>query len=184
MSGPVYCSAGPSPSVQRQGRAISDHTTTLFLVSGKIAAGKSTLAKKMAAGSSTVLVSEDHWLSTLYPGEITTLDDYVRCSARLKQAIGPHVVSLLNEGSSVVMDLPANTLQQGRWLRGLFEASDVHHELHFVDVPDDVCKRRLRERRKSGQHIYQASEEDFDLFTQFFLPPTDDEGLNLITHQT
>ena len=94
------------------------------------------------------------------------------------------MLSLLNEGLSVVMDFPANTLQQRRWLRGLFDAADVNHELHFIDVFDDVCKRRLRERNKSSQHAYQTNEQEYELFTRFFVPPTDDEGFNLIIHQT
>lgn len=163
---------------------MSEHETTLFLICGKIAAGKSTLARKLAARPSTVLISEDHWLSTMYPGEIMTLEDYVRCSARLKEAVEPHVIDLLNEGLSVVMDFPANTLQQRRWLRGLCVASGVRNELHFIDVPDDVCKHRLRERNKSGQHAYQTSEEEFDSFTRFLVPPSEDEGFNLSIHQT
>ena len=163
---------------------MSDHGTTLYLVSGKIAAGKSTLAQTLASRPSTVLVSEDHWLSNLYPADITALDDYVRCSTRLKQAMGPHVVALLRAGLSVVMDFPANTPGQRRWLRGLSDTANVHHELHFLDVPDEVCKRRLQDRNASGGHPYRTSETDFDVFARHFVPPTEDGGLNLIVHRT
>ena len=159
------------------------HQTKLFLISGKIAAGKSTLALELAAGQARVLLSEDHWLSKLYPGEIVSLKDYARCSARLRDAIGPHVVSLLKQGVSVVMDFPANTREQRHWLRGLFEAGDVDHELHYLDVPDAVCKNRLRLRNAAGDHAFQASEADFDLFTGYFVAPTSDEDFNLIVHQ-
>ncbi len=162
---------------------MANQTTTLFLISGKIAAGKSTLANRLAEQRSTVLIREDHWLSNLFPDEISTLDDYVRYSARLRDAAGPHVVSLLLEGVSVVMDFPANTGQQRLWLRSLFEAAGVHHELHFIDVPDDVCKNRLRERNKSGKHAFKPSEADFDLFTRYFVPPTADEGFNIVVHK-
>jgi len=155
----------------------------LFLISGKIAAGKTTLAKSLATKLATVLMSEDHWLSTLFPNEIATLGDYVRCSTRLRDAIAPHVVTLLQEGVSVVMDFPANTRQQRQWLREIIEAAGVHHELHFVDVPNDVCKSRLRERNESGTHEFQASEADFDLVTSYFVPPTADEGFNITLHQ-
>ena len=163
---------------------MSEHETTLYLVCGKIAAGKSTLANRLAARRSTVLMSEDHWLSTLFPDEIETLEDYVRCSGRIRAIVGPHVVSLLREGLSVVMDFPANTRQQRRWLRDLFEAADVHHELHFLDVSDDTCKRRLRNRNASGEHAFRPSEADFDRFTRYFVPPDQAEGFNLTTHRT
>ncbi len=156
---------------------------TLFLISGKIAAGKSTLARDLAARPMTMLVSEDAWLAALYPGEISSLDDYVRCSARLRDAIGPHVVDLLRGGVSVVMDFPANTVKQRNWLKGLFETAEVAHELHCLDVPDGVCKQRLRDRNQAGDHPFQPSEADFDLFTSYFVPPSPDERFTLVVHR-
>lgn len=155
---------------------------TLHLLCGKIAAGKSTLTRQLAEAAGTVLLSEDHWLVRLYPGEITTLADYVRCSARLREAIGPHIEALLRAGVSVVLDFPANTLKSREWMRGLFVAAAVDHRLHYLDVPDEVCKARLRERNAAGHHEYQASDAEFDLFTSHFVPPTAAEGFNLVVH--
>jgi predicted kinase len=163
---------------------MQNQTSKLFLISGKIAAGKSTLAGKLATRKATVLISQDHWLTNLYPDEISTLDDYVRCSARLRDAINPHVVSLLHEGLSVVMDFPANTISQRQWLRGIFETADVAHELHYVDVSNEVCKMRLRDRNLAGEHPFQTSETEFDLFTSHFVAPTFDEGFNIIIHRS
>ena len=64
------------------------------MLCGKIASGKSTLAKRLARAPGTVLLSEDQLLSTLYPGEIKTLDDYVRCAGRLREAIAPLIQEL------------------------------------------------------------------------------------------
>jgi predicted kinase len=162
---------------------MQNRTAKLILISGKIAAGKSTLARALAKRPGTVLVAEDHWLTHLYPGEIATLDDYVRCSARLREAIGPHIVALLREGLSVVMDFPANTVAQRKWLRGLFEATGVAHELHYLDVSDEVCKSRLRERNLAGDHPFQTSEADFDLFTGYFVAPDPEEGFDITVHR-
>jgi deoxyadenosine/deoxycytidine kinase len=49
---------------------------TLHMFCGMIAAGKSTLARRLAQEEGTVLVSEDYFLSSLYPGEISTVADY------------------------------------------------------------------------------------------------------------
>lgn len=154
----------------------------LLLVSGKIAAGKSTLAARLAEPQGVVLISEDHWLSALYPGEISTLEDYIRCSHRLRKAIGPHVIALLRDGVSVVMDFPANTPKQRQWLRSLFESAEVEHELHYLDIPDAVCKTRLKERNESGNHAFQTSEADYDMITAHFVPPAAEEGFNLIAN--
>ena len=93
-----------------------------------------------------VLLVQDEFLSALYPDEILVIADFVKCSARLRSALSTHIQELLSKGVSVVLDFPANTRMQRQWFRELFEATGVDHELHFVDVSDDVCKRQLRQR--------------------------------------
>jgi len=154
------------------------------MVCGKIAAGKSTLCAKLAARPMTILVSEDHWTNTLYPGELNTLEDYRRCSSRLRKAMEPHLAGLLRAGVSIVLDFPANTVKNRLWMRGIIEDAGAAHELHFLDVSDTVCKERLRLRNTSGEHAFQTSDEDFDVFTSYFAPPTAEEGFNVVVHST
>jgi predicted kinase len=161
---------------------MSTSQPTLYLLCGKIAAGKSTQANRLAIQPATVLISEDHWNSNLFPGELKTIEDYSRCARLLSNAMGPHVVSLLKAGMSVVLDFQANTLIRRSWMRKIFEDADAAHELHFLDVSDETCKRRLRERNAAGEHPYQASETDDELFTRYFVPPTPDEGFNVVVH--
>lgn len=161
---------------------MSNPPPTLHLLCGKIAAGKSTLAKRLAARPGTVLISEDFWNATLFPDELKTIEDYARYSARVRAVLGPHVVSLLKAGLSVVLDFQANTLAVRRWMRTLIGGSGAAHELHFLDVPDEVCKRRLRARNAAGNHPYQASDADYALFTRYFVPPMPDEGFNIVVH--
>ena len=106
---------------------------------------------RLAIRPATVLISEDDWSSRLFPGELKTIEDYSRYSSRLRNAMGPHVVSLLKAGMSVVLDFPANTVANRRWMRTIVEDASAGHELHFLDVPDDTCKRRLRERNAAGE---------------------------------
>lgn len=153
---------------------------TLFLLCGKIGAGKSTLAGVLAKRPATVLIAEDEWLYQLYNDEIRTLTDYARCTGRFRKAMGGLVEGLLAAGVSVVLDFPANTPSSRQWAKGLIDRSGVAHELHFLDVPDEVCKARLKERNASGSHPFKTSEEDFDRITAYFVPPTPDEGFNVI----
>jgi predicted kinase len=155
---------------------------TLYLVCGKIAAGKSTLCKKLASKEQTVLLSEDDWLSHLFGPEMTTVQDYVTYSRRLAKVLGPHVVSLLQAGISVVLDFPANTLDQRRWMQTIYEKAGTGHELHYLEVADELCKARLQARNESGAHEFTPSEEEFDHITRYFVPPTKEEGFNLILH--
>ncbi|WP_432731919.1 AAA family ATPase [Variovorax sp. W6] len=152
------------------------------MVCGKIGAGKSTLTKQLATAPGTVLISEDAWLAALYPGEIRELPDYVRCAGRLKQAMAPHVAGLLRAGVSVVLDFPANTVASRQWMRGIFEAAGAAHALHFLDVPDAVCKERLRARNASGTHPFETTDEQFDLISSHFAAPSPEEGFDVVRH--
>lgn len=158
------------------------NSPTLHLVCGKIAVGKSTLCRQLAAAPGTILLSEDDWLSGLYPGEITNLADYVRCSGRLRALIGPHVSVLLSAGVSVVLDFPANTLASRAWMRSILAESGAAHALHLIELDDASCKVRLRRRNAGGEHAYQTSEAEFDQFTRHFVPPQAEEGFEVVVH--
>src|SRR5687768_4982861 len=142
----------------------------LYLLCGKIAAGKSTLARRLTARPETLLISEDHWMSDLFSDDLKTINDYARFSARLRTAMTPHIVDILQQGISVVLDFPANTVAQRNWMRPLIAQAEVPHELHLLDVPDTICKQRLQRRNAGGKHPFQVSEADYDLFTSYFVP--------------
>jgi predicted kinase len=162
---------------------MSLNDAALHLLCGKIAAGKSTLSAQLGKLANTIVVSEDHWLSRLYPGEMASIADYVRCSARLRDAMRAHLVAILTSGTSVVLDFPANTPPNRAWMRTIFEEARASHQLHFLDVPDAVCKARLRARNARGEHEFAATDEQFELITRHFVAPTPDEGFNVVVHQ-
>ena len=162
---------------------MSSNEPILHLVCGKIAAGKSTLVNQLGQRPGTVVVREDHWLARLYPGEQNSLADYVRNSARLRDAIAAHLIDLLRSGLSVVLDFPANTPSSRAWMRSLFEGAGCAHQLHYLDLADDECKARLRRRNASGEHEFIVSDTEFDLFTAHFVPPHADEAFEVIVHR-
>ena len=154
----------------------------LHFLCGKIGAGKSTLAARLAARPGTLLLSEDRWLASLYPGEIVDVTDYARCAGRLRNAMGDHVAALAAAGLSVVLDFPANTRRSREWLRAGAQDSGCPHQLHYLDVPDDVCKARLRARNAAGTHSFQTSDAEYDAITAYFVEPDEGEGLCIVRH--
>ena len=158
-------------------------TATLHLLCGKIAAGKSTLAAELARQPDTVLISEDVWMATLYPGDVKTIDDYSKFAARLCAAMAPHIVHLLKSGLSVVLDFQANTRSRRAWMRGIVDRSGAAHKLHHLDMSDEVCRARLHKRNASGTHEYAVTDAQFDQFTRYFVPPTQDEGFDVVVHR-
>lgn len=154
----------------------------LHMLCGKIASGKSTLAAQLAQHSNTVLIAEDAWLHALFADDLDTVEDYVRCSAKLRGAIGPHVCALLQAGVSVVLDFAANTPRQRRWLRDIIEQTGVSHCLHVLDVPDEACLARLRVRNATGQHPFAVTDGQFCEVTSHFTAPGAAEGFRVLHH--
>lgn len=161
---------------------MSSSQPTLHLLCGKIAVGKSTLAATLAEEDSTVLIAEDAWLSVLFAEELQKPKDYLRCSAKLRTAMRPHIVGLLNAGNSVVLDFQANTIESRKWMRGLLDQADADHQFHVLMPPDEVCLARLRVRNESDLHPFTVSEEQFHQIGAYFRAPTPEEGFNLVIH--
>lgn len=150
---------------------------------GKMGAGKSTLAARMAQENNAVLLSEDEWLESLYPGAIQTLQDYVEYSARLKPQLKKLVQNILSAGTNVVMDFPGNTVSQRNWLKSLFTDIDAPHELIYIDLPDEVCLARIGQRRlQQPERSATDTREMFDQVTRYFEAPAQEEGFTVIRH--
>ncbi|WP_245913099.1 AAA family ATPase [Litoreibacter ponti] len=154
----------------------------LHMVCGKIAAGKSTLCAKLGASAGPIVISEDDWLGALFADQMKDGADFMRCSAKLRTAMVPHVSALLTAGLTVVLDFAANTVAQRKWMLDVARASHAGHQLHYLDVSDAVCLERLRARNAEGHHAFAATEAQFRRFTALFVPPTEDEGLNIVHH--
>lgn len=162
---------------------MSSKLPTLHLLCGKIASGKSSLAARLGGADGTVVIAEDDWLNALYSDKMNSISDYVRCMSKLRTVIGPHVAALLNAGVSVVLDFQANTVDARKWMRGILDQTQADHQLHVLDVPDDVCLARLHARNAAGDHPFAATEEQFRQITKHFVAPTPKEGFNIVVHK-
>ena len=157
---------------------------TLYVLCGKMAAGKSTLARELAQRTGAILLVQDDWLDHLYPDDIVDVPAFRKFSARLRTALTDHICALLSRGSPVVLDFPGNTRAQRAWFRDLCERANADHELHFIDVPDELCKAQLKERsRHLAEGAAWTTDAEFDAVTKFFQPPAADEGFNVIRHE-
>lgn len=93
----------------------------LIFLCGKMATGKSTLARDLAKRENAILLVQDRYLWALFPSETTDIPEFVKYSARLKSALALHVCALVSRGISVVLDFPGNTKAQRMWFRELIE---------------------------------------------------------------
>lgn len=159
-------------------------TGKLLFLCGKMAAGKSTLARELAARENAMLFVQDDWLDALYPNGVINVATYLEYSGRINKVLAPCIVDLLARGVSVVLDFPGNTRNQRAWFREIVERAGAAHELHCLDTPDEICKARLEAR---SAHLPSGtpwtSEADFDLISSHFRAPAEDEGFNTVVHR-
>jgi predicted kinase len=156
----------------------------LVFLCGKMASGKSTLARRLAARDNAILFVQDELLDALYPGAIVNVASYIEYSSRINRTLSPFIVDLLSRGVSVVLDFPGNTRTQRAWFREMIDRANAEHELHYVDTPDEMCKARLRAR---SAHLPAGTpwttDADFELISSHFKAPSEDERFNVIHHR-
>ncbi|MBO1256256.1 ATP-binding protein [Alteromonas sp. 5E99-2] len=147
---------------------------------GKMGVGKSTKAMELKKEEGGVLISEDEWLSALYPNKILSINDYVEYSSLLKPQIKKLVQAILTEGTNVIMDFPANTVAQRNWFRSVFTEIDAQHNLVYIDLPNEVCLSQIEKRRRE-QPERAATDTPimFEQVTKYFVAPSLDEGFNI-----
>lgn len=154
---------------------------TLTFFCGKMGAGKSTRSKAISIEDNAVLISEDDWLSSHFPGQISTFEDYLRLSASIKPFIKLHVQSILKTGTNVVMDFPANTISQRAWFKLLCSEVGCKHELYYLNLSDEQCLSQIAKRRSEQPERAQFDTETvFNQVTKFFEPPSDSEELKIL----
>lgn len=152
----------------------------IFFFIGKMASGKSTFSKILSEQLNTMLISEDEWLAALYPEEITNFTEYIKYSKRIKPLLKGHIQSILKTGGSIIMDFPGNTVKQRAWFKEIVDGVECEHQLIYLKATDEVCLKRLQERRElMPERATFDSEEVFREVTKYFEEPTDEEGFNI-----
>lgn len=151
---------------------VMSNTGVLVFFCGKMGSGKSTESKRVAIERGAVLISEDEWLSTLYPDQINSFDDYIQFSSQLRPLIKTHVQNILNAGASVVMDFPANTKKQRAWFTRLSKEAKARSELIYLKANDTLCLNQIK-IRCTEQPLRAAfdTEEMFYHVTKYFEEP-------------
>lgn len=153
---------------------------TLYFFCGKMGAGKSIKSKQLAKEKNAVLLSEDEWLSSLYPNQITSFEDYLKLSAQLKPMVKKHVQNILSVGTHVVMDFPGNTQKQRKWFLDIASEVNANHQLIYLNLNNQQCLRQIAQRRnEQPERAAFDTEETFIEVTKFFEAPEASEGLNI-----
>jgi predicted kinase len=143
----------------------------LILTCGLPGAGKTTLAKELAAARGALRLTKDEWLTALGSNP---WDEQAR--QKVEHELRRVAQDVLRLGSSVVLDFGLWARAERDEMRSAARRLGVGVELHYLDVPPDELWRRI-ERRNSqppwnGHPIRRA---DFDGWLRDFDAPDADE---------
>lgn len=137
--------------------------------------------KRICFRKQCVLLSEDEWLSILYPQQILSFDDYMQYSARLRPLIKLHVQKILSTGTNLVLDFPANTVKQRAWFKSIAKEIDAHHQLIYLEFSDEHCIKHIAKRRlEQPERSAFDTEEMFRHVSKYFEAPTESEQLTTL----
>lgn len=143
-------------------------------------AGKTTMSTRIAEERNGVLVSEDEWLSQIYPNQISSFDEYIKFANQIKPLVKNHVQNILATGTNVVMDFPANTKSQRKWFKELFSEIKAPYELIYLEASNELCLKHIERRAKEQpERSPFDTEEVFLQVSRYFEEPSLTEDLNV-----
>ena len=157
---------------------------TLHFISGKLASGKTTLARKISVAESAVLICEDEWLTRLFDGA-HSLEQYLERRSRIRVLLTDFVPSLLAVGTSVVFDFSGNTVADRAWVRSVFDRVKASHRLHYIEADDSLCLRQLAMRNEGqppGIYWGPVTQTMFHQLLPYFSAPEASEGFSIVRH--
>lgn len=159
-----------------------DQKGMLYFFCGKMGVGKTTYSIDLAIKIKAIYLSEDKWLTSIYPNEIKTFQDYITYSNRLKLLLKEHVSKLLTSGLSVVMDFPGNTIKQRQFFKEICNNANCEHQLIYLKADDELCLKQLELRRISTPERNKFdTKEMFYQVTSYFQEPNEEEGFSVET---
>lgn len=139
----------------------------LILTCGLPGAGKTTLARRLAANTGAVRLTQDDWLWAL---GTTPWDEPTR--EKLDHELWRLAQEILRLGLSVVLDFGLWARAERDQMRSVARELGVRVELHYLDVPIDELWRRIEARNlEPPWDSCPISRPHFDAWEALFQAP-------------
>jgi len=147
----------------------------IHLIEGPVGAGKSTYAMQLSNKQATPWLNLDEWMSTLFSADrpaIGRIEWYVERKARCIEQIWKVANSILNSGSSVILELGLIRRSDRSRFYALLE--DTTHTLcaHIVEASESTRRERVKLRNldKGDTYAMEVPDEIFTMANNMWEP--------------
>lgn len=155
----------------------------LILVCGPSGAGKTTYSLSLSKEYDAVRFSIDPWMQTLFIKDMTSLDypwiveRVDRCCDQIWQ-ISEQILSL---GGNVILDLGFSTKAQRSVFSARAKVLNIFSEIHYLDAPKDIRKKRIEKRnadKDPSVYAFEVTDVMFNFMEPHFEIPDHQELKN------
>jgi len=155
----------------------------LILVCGPTGAGKTTYSLSLSKEIGAIRFSIDPWMQTLFSKDMTSLDYtwMIERVYRCYEQIWDVSQQILAVDGNVVLDLGFTTKEQRSLFSERAKELDINSEVHYLDSPKDIRKKRIEKRnREKDPAVYSFEVNDmmFNFMEPKFEIPDQEELIN------
>ncbi len=153
----------------------------ILVVMGRVSAGKSTIAKRLASELDWPVFSSDETRKTLAGVPLTqrTPQEYrgkvysTRMTRRTYKTVVEDALGALKKYPGVVLDATFSTRTLRTLLRGECEKANVRFQFVELDIDPGEIKKRLKARDEKIDETSDARLEDFEKLNASYDPPSE-----------
>ena len=158
------------------------HTPTVHIVFGPLGAGKSTIARQLAAQNNAVRFSIDEWMIQLFGADLpksmssSWMENRVRrCEAKIWAVAS----QIMNVGSDVVLDLGFMRVSDRNRFIDSSNAASREFKLHYVTASHAIRRTRVlnRNTERGETFAFEVTPMMFDFMEKQCQSPTETELL-------
>ena len=155
----------------------------MIMVCGRTAAGKTTYSVSLSREINAVRFSIDPWMQTLFADDMKSLDYswMIERVYRCYDQIWDTCEKIFSTGGSVVLDLGFTERKQRKLFADRVIALNITPEVHVLDAPKDVRKKRVAQRNAEKDpdvYVFDVTDAMFNFMEPRFEQPDDIEMKN------
>lgn len=160
--------------------------SSVFLICGNTAAGKSTYSKELANQKSAIHFCLDDWMKNLYYNDYDAqTQDFSWVAERVERCklqIRITAEALIRQDINVILEFGFGDVQSRKAYNDWAASLGAKAVVHFLDVPVEIRRERIHKRNaeKGPTFSFEVTDDMFNYVEPMFIAPTEAENINIV----